>query len=255
MTDVREAAFGEPSESARSSKLLAVLGALGSGTGAQRLGELASTTGLTKPTVHRLLAVLVADGWATARDGGFYELGPRGRALAGDAHTPGDTVDGMIRQLAGDINQTVHVAVLADARVLFTHKASAPKNFLMRSRVGTAMPAVSTALGKAMLARLSDREVHRLVSAHGIPRPTGATVTGVEELLAQLADVRATGFAIDREENEENVRCVGVAFPVGDRGIGAVSISSITFMTPEEELLSHVPRLRQVAERIQVELA
>jgi DNA-binding IclR family transcriptional regulator len=167
----------------------------------------------TKPTVHRLLAVLVADGWATAREGGCYELGPRGRALSAEAHSPGDTVDRMIRELAADINQTVHVGVLADGRVLYTHKARAPRNFLMRSRVGGSMPAVSTGLGKAMLARLSDREVRRLVAARGIEARTSATVAGVKELLAQLAEVRVTGFAVDREENEENVRCVAVAFP------------------------------------------
>jgi DNA-binding IclR family transcriptional regulator len=231
-----------------------VLGALGSTNGAQRLGELASVTGLTKPTVHRILGVLVADGWATAREGGFYELGPRGRALGAEAHDPVDPVDRMIRELAADINQTVHVGVLANARVLYTHKASAPRSFLMRSRVGAAMSAASTGLGKAMLARLSDREVRQLVSARGIEARTSATVPGVKELLAQLADVRAKGFAIDREENEENVRCVAVAFPLGDRGTGAVSIASITFMTPEPELLGHVPRLRELAQRIHVEL-
>jgi DNA-binding IclR family transcriptional regulator len=83
----------------------------------------------------------------------------------------------------------------------------------MRSRVGGSMPAVSTGLGKAMLARLSDREVRRLVAARGIEARTSATVAGVKELLAQLAEVRVTGFAVDREENEENVRCVAVAFP------------------------------------------
>jgi IclR family acetate operon transcriptional repressor len=151
------------------------------------------------------------------------------------------------------VNQTVHVGMLTEAEVLYTHKASAPKNFLMRSRVGTTMPASSTALGKAMLAQLGDREVRDLVTARGIEPRTDATIRDVEGLVAQLGRIRETGFAIDREENEDNVRCIAAAFRVG-QGLGGVSISSITFMTPESELLSLVPRLRELAQRIQTAL-
>lgn len=239
----------------RGHKILTVLDALGAAPEAQRLGDLAAATGLTKPTLHRLLAVLSSDGWAVARDGGFYELGPRARTLG--TRTGGaweSLVEETIQELATDVNQTVHVGVLAGGRVLYTHKAAAPQAFSMRSRVGNRMPAHSTAVGKAMLAQLPEEEVRSIVAARGLEARTPATITDVEDLLAELGRVRADAYAIDREENEPNVRCVAVPLCVGERTTGGLSVSTIAFLTPLEELLALVPRLRATARVIADEL-
>ncbi|GAA1900604.1 IclR family transcriptional regulator [Lapillicoccus jejuensis] len=231
-------------------KLLGLLEALGAVERPQRLGELAERTGLTKPTVHRLLGVLADSGWAVQRDGGFYELGPRARALGHADAEWGDGVESAIHQLATATNQTVHVAVLADGEVLYTHKATAPQAFIMRSRVGSRMPAHSTAVGKAMLATLPEPRLVALLTARGLPARTPATHTDVDELLAELATVRECGYALDREENEVNVRCMAVPIRLGDNGIAGVSISTITFLTPEAELLGLLPSLRDTAARV-----
>ena len=231
-------------------KLLGLLEALGAVERPQRLGELAERTGLTKPTVHRLLGVLTDSGWAVQRDGGFYELGPRARALGHADAEWGDGVESAIHTLATATNQTVHVAVLADGEVLYTHKASAPQAFIMRSRVGSRMPAHSTAVGKAMLATLPEPRLVALLTARGMPARTPATHTDVDALLTELATVRECGYALDREENEVNVRCMAVPIRLGDNGIAGVSISTITFLTPESELLGLLPSLRDTATRV-----
>lgn len=231
-------------------KLLALLEALGSSGRPQRLGELADRTGLTKPTVHRLLGVLTGSGWAVQGDGGFYELGPRVRALGHPDAAWGDGVDRAIHALADATNQTVHVAVLADGEALYTHKATAPEAFAMRSRVGTRMPVHSTAVGKVMLSTLSEPRAVALLTARGTPPRTSATVVDVEVLLQELVAVRTAGYALDREENEENIRCMAVAVPLEDRHVTAVSISTITFLTTEVELVGMLPALQETARRV-----
>lgn len=231
-------------------KLLGLLEALGAAERPQRLGELTERTGLTKPTVHRLLGVLADSGWAVQREGGFYELGPRARALGHADAEWGDGVESAIHALAAATNQTVHVAVLADGEVLYTHKASAPEAFIMRSRVGARMPAHSTAVGKVMLSTLPEARVVATLLARGMPARTPLTHTDVDALLAELAEIRNAGYALDREENEVNVRCMAVPIRLGDNGIAGVSISTITFLTPEPALLGMLPGLRDTAARV-----
>ena len=132
----------------------------------------------------------------------------------------------------------MHVAVLADGEVLYTHKASAPEAFIMRSRVGSRMPAHSTAVGKVMLSTLPEARVVATLTARGMRARTPATLTDVDALLAELEVVREAGYALDREENEVNVRCMAVPIRLGDNGIAGVSISTITFLTPEPALLA-----------------
>jgi IclR family acetate operon transcriptional repressor len=247
--------MSETSVPASGHKLLGLLEALGASERPQRLGDLAKRTRLTKPTVHRLLGVLTESGWAVQRDGGFYELGPRARALGHADVAWGDGVESAIHALAGATNQTVHVAVLADGEVLYTHKASAPEAFIMRSRVGSRMPAHSTAVGKAMLSTLTESRVVSLVTLRGMPARTPATITDVDVLLAELEVVRQTGYAVDREENEENVRCLAVPIQLGDTGIAGVSLSTITFLTPEPALLGMLPGLRETADRVAAALS
>jgi IclR family acetate operon transcriptional repressor len=236
-------------------KLLELLEALGSVDRAQRLGDLAERTGLTKPTVHRLLGVLAGSGWAVQREGGFYELGPRARSLGHPDAAWGNGVDSAIHALASETNQTVHVAVLADGEALYTHKASAPEAFIMRSRVGVRMPVHSTAVGKVMLAQLTEARVVALLTARGMPPRTPATITDVDAFLEQLASVRSLGYALDREENEENVRCMAVPIRLGDHGTAGVSISTITFLTPEADLLAMMPALQETAARVSAALS
>lgn len=231
-------------------KLLGLLEALAASERPQRLGELAERANLTKPTVHRLLGVLTDSGWAVQREGGFYDLGPRARALGHADSAWGDGVDRAIHALADATNQTVHVAVLADGEVLYTHKASAPEAFIMRSRVGVRMPAHSTAVGKVMLSTMPEARVVSLLMARGMVARTVSTITDVDAFLSELAAVRSAGYAIDREENEENVRCMAVPIRLGDSGIAGVSISTITFLTPEAALLALLPALRDAASSV-----
>jgi DNA-binding IclR family transcriptional regulator len=68
---------------------------------------------------------------------------------------------------------------------------------------------------------------------------------------ADLARVRDLGYAMDDEENETTIRCLGA--PVLDANgypVGAVSVSTVIFLLPREELLGHAPALMATARRI-----
>jgi IclR family transcriptional regulator, acetate operon repressor len=93
------------------------------------------------------------------------------------------------------------------------------------SRIGGRIPAHATALGKAMLAYSEQAEVDAVVSA-GLTPWTPHTVVEPERLMAQLAEVRLTGLATEREEFAVGV--CGVASPVfspSRRLVAAISVS------------------------------
>ncbi|MFG2292182.1 IclR family transcriptional regulator C-terminal domain-containing protein [Streptomyces sp. NPDC048603] len=94
-------------------------------------------------------------------------------------------------------------------------------------------------------------EARTLTDAAGLPGRTPNTLTGPGELEAELERVRARGFAVDDEENEPTIRCVGAAVsgPAG-RPVGGVSVTTVTFLTGLDELESYAPAVRAAAEAL-----
>ena len=83
-------------------------------------------------------------------------------------------------------------------------------------------------LGKAMLAHMSEETVLEIIERHGLPKKTKNTITNLEDLLAELEDVREQGHAFDEEELITGLRCV--AAPVRDSSeniFGAVSVLAL----------------------------
>jgi IclR family acetate operon transcriptional repressor len=204
-------------------KVLRVLDGLADHT---RVAELAGRTGLPKSTVHRILQTLVAEGFAAYdEDAGSYTPGARLLALAGrtlrrvDVATGGEPV---LRRLQERTGATVHLAVLAGDEAVYVRKLEGDKPYRMVSRVGMAIPLHCTAIGKAILAGLPEDDAVALL------RRTPGTLTTVQALLADMAEVRGRGWSRDDEENEVGVVCVGAA--VRDhtgRTVGAVSVSQL----------------------------
>ena len=227
-------------------KALLLLEALArAGTDVQ-LADLARTCGMTKPTAHRLLALLRELSWVRVHEGGRYSLGAQARAFAAMA-SPGASVDGALAQLRDTVGHTVHAGVLSGATVVYTHKLDGHDQFAMRSRVGAPMPLHCTGMGKALLAHLPDDRVAAIVAA-GLPGRTPATLTDPDVLRDDLRRVRERGYAIDDEENERNIRCIATVVPeTTGHPVRALSISTVTFLTGRDELVGYAPALLDCA--------
>jgi DNA-binding IclR family transcriptional regulator len=228
-------------------KTLSVLDSL---EGAQsRLGDIAERADLPKSTVHRILRRLVERGYARAEGDGAYALGPRVLTMASDLL---DRIDAttlaspVVRALHADVGHTVHFAMLSDDAAVYLEKLVDPDlPYQTASRVGGRIPLHCTAIGKALLAELP--ALPRL----SLERRTPRTLVSVEALRAELARVRERGFAIDDEENERNIRCVGAA--VRDHtGVAthAVSVSALTVELSFDDALALGPRVMAAADAV-----
>jgi IclR family acetate operon transcriptional repressor len=230
-------------------RALRILEAVATGVGPHRLGHIAHETGVSKPSVHRILAQLGEAGFVSADGSGRYAPGPRSYALAArlsGAHGAG--AESILRQFQSDVDTTVHIALRSGTQAVYVNKIEGNQPYRMASHVGMQLPLHSTAIGKAILAHLPAGERTQLLAEVGMPARTPATITDLDKLEADLALVRERGYALDDEENEPTIRCL--AAPLLDRRgrpIGGLSVSTVTFLVTPDELLSHTPRLIETA--------
>ena len=223
-------------------KSLVVLQALAQAGGAVQLADLARGCGVSKTSAHRVLAALRELDWVRVHEGGRYSLGPQAYAFAAMA-SPGTSVEQALVGLRDTVGHTVHAGVLLDDHVVYTHKLDGRDQFVMRSRIGATAPLHCTAMGKALLAHLPEDRVSAVVAA-GLPRRTAGTLTDPRAVRAELRGIRERGYAVDDEENEQNIRCLATVVPETlGHPLRAVSISTVTFLTDREQLMSYAPAL------------
>ncbi|MGH8791294.1 MAG: IclR family transcriptional regulator [Stackebrandtia sp.] len=210
-------------------KALAVLEALPSHN---RIVDIAAHTGLPKSTVHRILQSLVARQFAICTGDGCYIGGPRILVLAsqvmGRFH-PAQRADAALRLLRDGTGYTVHFALLNGDEAVYAAKLEGRKPYQMPSRVGMSIQLHTTAIGKAILAQWPDDKIADFAARSKLTARTPQSITSLDALSAELAASRERGYAVDDEENEAGIRCIGAAV-YGHTGsaVGGVSVSTIT---------------------------
>ncbi|MEU7729176.1 IclR family transcriptional regulator [Streptomyces sp. NPDC040724] len=254
VNEVPEAARAGRTSAAGSAleKALRILEAVAVPGGPHRLTDVATAAAAPKSSTFRILASLVEQGFVRQEAESRYGVGPRLRglsALVGGGEPP--SIGRILGELQENTGQTVHLALHSGETITYIRKLEGGQPFRTASRVGMRMPLHTTAIGKSILAHLPADEVRDLIAATGLPRRTPRTLTTARALHAQLAEVRARGYALDDEENEPTIRCIGAAI-VGPSGrpVGGVSITTVTFLVSREELEAYAPALRAATEAL-----
>ncbi|QIS23565.1 IclR family transcriptional regulator [Nocardia terpenica] len=208
-------------------KALLVLEALSAEGGVAQLGVLAARTRLSKPTTHRLLAVLM-NHRIVERSGSDYVLGARLLALATQAPSTiaADLV--LLQQIAMarlvDLHEhtrsTVFLGVLNDPDVRYLAKIHGSGAARTPSLVLDSAPAWRTAIGKVLLAFASDSAAS---SPDTVGRPKGA-VARVPR--AELGAIRGSGLAHNNGDYSPRVVCVATAiFASGDQPLAGIAVA------------------------------
>ena len=143
---------------------------------------------------------------------------------------------------------TVHLAVLREGQAVIVEKIEAPGPVKIGTWVGRAMDVNSTAVGKALIALLPPDELNRHLKASAFVRHNQRTISSLTRLKQELSQVRRQGYAVDDEEDELGMRCVGAPI-VGDDGaaIAAISVVGTVAQVPRERLETLTHAVRQFA--------
>lgn len=219
--------------------------------------EAAERSGLTVPTAHRFLRTLLSTGAVDLLPTNRYVIGAGLRILA-NPEDDGETVSGIlqhhVQQLATDVRETAHVATLADDMVQYVAKAETPRSLKIATRIGTALEAYCTGVGKLLLAHQPDAYVRSYLETGDFVALTPHTLTTPRQIMAELARIRQQGHALDNEEFEIGLRCIAAPIVVRDRVIAALSCSGPSSRMTDAVIEALIAKTKRRAQLIGREL-
>lgn len=211
------------------------------------LTEAARRTGLTRAAARRYLLTLVSLGHAET-DGKSFWLTPQilrlGYAYLSTASLP-KLAQPILDGIGEKLREVVSLAILDGTEVVFLARSASRRVLSAATGVGMRFPAYCTAMGRVMLAGLSDAEAEQRLADSTIERYTPLTKTDINDLLAEIVVARTTGFSISDEELELGLRAIAV--PVTDaqgRAVASISVSlQAAHMTAAEMVETLLPEL------------
>lgn len=199
------------------------------------ISDLAKRLGLAKSTVHRLASTLVEAKFLEQNQQTVkYQLGLAVFELGACVADRMDvSVQSMpyLENLMEQTGETVHLAILDETEVLYINKIESRQTIRSYTRIGRRGPLYCTGVGKALLAFQPPDKIEQLITAGLTPR-TPNTITDPDKLRRHLSEIRDRGYAIDDEEVEIGLRCLGA--PIRDHS-GKV-IASISLAGPSQRL-------------------
>lgn len=160
-----------------------------------------------------------------------------------------------MEELTANTNETTHLAVLENLELVYVAKTDGNQAINMSSRIGHRAPLYSTAIGKVLLAYMAEEAQIKIIQELDLHPKTRNTITSGDRLKNQLNDVRKNGYAIDDEENEIGIRCIGA--PIFDhRGelIAALSLSGWKVTMTNERMAILPKTLMATTDKISEEL-
>ncbi len=146
---------------------------------------------------------------------------------------------------------TVHLGILEHNEAVVIEKIEAPGLLKVASWVGRRMDVNCTGIGKALLAFLPEAEFDRWFQPGSLPRHNQNTIVSIAGIKREIAQIRQQGFALDDEEDELGVRCIGA--PLLDRhgcALAAISLVGTLSQIPLEQVEPLGTTLRQTADEI-----
>ncbi len=192
--------------------------------------DLARSLDTTKSAVFRILSTFEQRGYVMKQPGTTrYSLGARLATLGQKALSGLDLrriARPELERLHATFQETVNLGVINGTDIVYLDMIESPHDLRMVARIGSYHPAHSTALGKAMLAYLPEKELATSIPID-LRAQTSRTIIDRSTLLDELRHVRQRGTAEEIEENELGARCVGVAiFDQRQRPVAAISVSA-----------------------------
>ena len=191
---------------------------------------LSAETRLHTSTTFRILSALVEIGYVDKDAQGMYRLGYKLAQLA--AHIDQDvdirsiaiaTMD-KLRDTTGD---TINLTIREGDEVVYIERSTVKRMMRVEQVIGSRAPLHVTAVGKLMLAELGDKFISEYAKRSGLTAFTRHTITNPLQLSEHVHQCAARGYALDDEEAELGVGCIGVLLrDRSGQAVGGLSVSA-----------------------------
>ena len=222
--------------------------------GAVNLETLSKITHLPKATLLRFLSTLSIQGYVYRDGADMYHLTLKMFSVGSRSLANMDiisTAKPFAEKLCRELGETVHMGILEDDMAIYILKEESKYTIRMWSSVGKAIPLYCTAIGKIFLSWMSDEDRNRYLDTHELKPFTPHSLKTREDLERNLEEIRRSGWAMDNEEHEENIKCI--AAPVRDYTgavVAAVSVSWPIFRFNENSIQYYASTIKAAADEI-----
>jgi IclR family pca regulon transcriptional regulator len=215
-----------------------VLRAFGGRQGSLSVAEIASRVDLARPVVRRILLTFAHLGYAEAA-GGLWSLTPRilelGSGYFASSSLP-EISYGYMLDVVERTGETCSIGVLDGMDVIHVARVEDRRPLPDSVRIGNRLPAHATAIGKVLLAHLTDAELEAALAKAPFETLTPATVTDADALRARVDLVRERRYDISIEELHPGQVAAAVPILVDNRAVGGLAVSSTTVRETAETL-------------------
>jgi DNA-binding IclR family transcriptional regulator len=228
-----------------------ILRALEDESGGLSLGQIAQRVNLARSTVQRIVAALECEKLViAATPNGRVRLGPAILRLAASVRSDFIALARpYLEKLSNELHETVDLSVVKKDQLVFIDQVIGSQRLRTVAAVGETFPLHCTANGKAYLAQLSDQAIEKLIGRTYEQR-TPNTLTRIDQLLADLAAVRRSGVAYDREEHTLGISAAGVALrdPLGNSVAISVPVPAQRFADQEADIAERLLATKRAME-------
>ncbi|MEA3641107.1 MAG: IclR family transcriptional regulator [Lamprobacter sp.] len=218
------------------------------------LKVLTAETGLHASTAHRILAALIQNGFVERDPAGHYRLGLRllqlGVRLRGDVDLRA-IARPVMETLRDQLGESINLTIREGDEVVYIEKATPNRMIHVQQLIGARAPLHVTAVGKLMLGAGGEDAIRAYAERTNLPAYTRHSLSDVERLRAACLDAIDRGYALDDEEAELDVGCIGVLlYDSTGRVAGGLSISALI----ERRQLAWIEDLQRAGQSISEQL-
>jgi len=222
------------------------------------VSEIAQAFQINKSTASRILSVLASHNLICKEENTMKYYPDIGTLLYSSRvmvdYRIADTIHPLLNNLSEKINMTSQVCILKGNRVVLIDQVKGRSNRFVKEPAlpGMSEPLHCSAIGKCMLAYLSEEECAGILENYEMTKYTENTITDKEVLLKELETIRQKGYALDMGELYDNLYCM--ALPVKDvseKISFSVGVSGNKLFLENEALFSFVyNEVKKVTEKI-----
>jgi len=213
--------------------------------------ELSRKIGVDKSTAYRLLSTMQSRGYVrqnqeTKKYGAGLKVVELSTAILNKMRLR-QIAQPFLKTLVRETDETAHLAILVQEKVVYIDREKSQGVISINTEVGAEAPPHCTAIGKVILAYVSEEELSSIVKKKDLHRYTPKTITSLTALKLHLRKVRESGYAFDDEEFNPGVRCLAV--PI--RNHRGEVIASIGISGPASRIVpDRVPQLVEIIKNI-----
>ncbi|MFT5597573.1 MAG: DNA-binding IclR family transcriptional regulator [Urechidicola sp.] len=215
---------------------------------------LSAETGLHSSTTFRILAALIQNHLVEKDPSGNYKLGLKLLQLGARLHSKidlGTLASPVLEFLCQQLNESANLTIREGDEVVYIQKATPKRMMHVQQMIGSRAPLHVTAVGKLILGHSGADAIEGYAQRTNLPAYTRNTINNVNRLQTECTTAVEQGYALDNEEAEIDVGCIGVLiFDNTNVAIAGLSVSAPIERRRESWIAIVMEAGRQLSEQL-----